>query len=119
MNYTKIVNLTKQKTIIDRAEVAETFFSRAKGLLGRKKFIPGEALVITQCSGIHMFFMRFPIDAVFVGIDRRVIRIIKGLKPWQVVPVVWGSSYVIELPAGFATEEVVNTGDIIELVALI
>lgn len=118
MNHAKIVNLTKQKTVAEKAEVAETFFSRAKGLLGRKSFTSGEALVITKCGSIHMFFMRFPIDAVFVGADGCVKKIIKGIKPWHISPIVRGSSYVIEFPAGFVTDELVGIGDTIGLITL-
>jgi len=36
-----------------------------KGLLGRRELPDGEGILLRPCASIHMFFMRFAIDAVF------------------------------------------------------
>lgn len=55
---------------------------------------------IEPCNGIHMFFMRFAIDAVFVDRKMRVVRVYPQLRPWRVVPLVWGARSVFELAGG-------------------
>ena len=55
------------------AEVATTFFQRARGLIGRRGLEPGTGLLILHCNAIHTFFMRFPIDATFLDRNDRVV----------------------------------------------
>ena len=71
-----------------RAEVARTFLERAKGLIGRRGLEPGCGLLIPRCNCIHTLFMRFPIDAVFLDRRDRVVRTIRGVRPWRAF--VWG-----------------------------
>jgi uncharacterized membrane protein (UPF0127 family) len=60
---------------------------------------PGQGMWIVPCSGIHMFFMNFPIDAVFLDRKRHVVRVCPNLRPWRMVPIVYGAHSVLELPA--------------------
>ncbi len=69
-------------------------------MLGRAALHDGEALVITQCYSIHMFFMRFAIDVVFVDREWCVVGLVRAIKPFAVSPVFWRSATAIELPAG-------------------
>lgn len=84
---------------MDRCDTAAT---RAKGLLGRESLGEGEGAWIVPCSMVHMLFMRFPIDAVFVGGDNRVRRVVADLKPWRLSPWVPSARGVLELGAGTA-----------------
>lgn len=61
---------------------------------------PGCGIWISPCSGIHTFFMRFPIDAVFIDRGQRVVRVYERLRPWRLVLLVPGAHSVVELPAG-------------------
>ncbi len=70
------------------AEVARTLWARVKGLIGRSGLPPGKGMLILRCNAIHTFFMRFPIDATFYDREGRVVRIVRGIKPWR--PFVWG-----------------------------
>jgi uncharacterized membrane protein (UPF0127 family) len=83
-----------------RLTVAPSSWARFIGLMGRPAMGEGEGLWIEPCNSIHMFFMRFPIDAVFVDREGRVKRVLEGLRPWRVSPIVFGARAVIELPAG-------------------
>jgi uncharacterized protein len=76
-------------------------WQRMRGLLGRDGLDHGNGLLIPKTGSVHMFFMRFPIDAVFLDKELRVQRIAAGLAPWRVA---WkrGSKSVLELPAGAA-----------------
>jgi len=96
----KIINRTNNAVLAENAIVADTFFTRAKGLLDRKDFNQGEALVIRPCNSIHTFFMRFPIDVLFVNKESKIIRVIPSLKPYRLSRVCFNSAFAVELPAG-------------------
>lgn len=81
-------------------ERPRTFFGRGLGLMFRPHLPPGSGMWIDPCDGIHMFWMRFAIDAVFLDRAHRVVRAYPRLRPWRVVPLVWGARSVVELPAG-------------------
>ena len=66
---------------------------------------------IVPCSGIHTFFMRFPIDAVFLDRRRRVVRLYPNLARWRLVPFVKGAHSVVELPAGTLLSLGLASGD--------
>jgi hypothetical protein len=70
------------------AEVADTFARRARGLIGRPPPPPGRGLLITRCNAIHTFFMKYPIDATFLDRNGRVVKVVRGIRPWR--PFVWG-----------------------------
>lgn len=70
------------------AEVAETLFERARGLIGRSGLEPGKGMLIMKCNCIHTFFMRFSIDATFLDREDRVVKIVRNIRPWR--PWVWG-----------------------------
>jgi uncharacterized protein len=110
-----VKNLTKNILLSAQAELADTFFSRMRGLLGRRAFSEGQAMVITRCNSIHMFFMKFPIDAIFLNAAGRVVGIVKNIRPFQVSPVFWTSERVVELPAGTLDRSATSLGDIIEI----
>ncbi len=70
------------------AEVARTFFERARGLIGRTRLPDGEGLLILKCNAIHTCFMRFAIDATFLDKDDRVVKVVRNVRPWRLF--VWG-----------------------------
>jgi hypothetical protein len=85
------------------------------GLLNRKVLLPDEALIITRCQSIHMFFMRFAIDAVFVDKKDFVVGIVKNIKPFRLSPIFFNSSYVIEVPEGTIVQTGTSVGDKIRI----
>ena len=89
------------RVVCERCEAADTFLTRLRGLLGRRTLPEGEGLLLHPASSIHMFFMRFPIDAVFLDRELRVVAVRSNLAPWRVAAVS-GSRYVLELAAGEA-----------------
>ena len=111
----KIFNRSKGTIVAEKAEIADTVLSRLIGLLNRSSLHSDEALVITQCRSIHMFFMRFPIDAIFVSIDNCVVGLVKGIKPFRLSPVFFKSRYVIEIPEGNIVQSKTSVGDKIEI----
>lgn len=93
-------------------EVPATMFGRGLGLMFRRKLDPGRGMWLYPCSGIHMLFMRFPIDAVFLDRKERVKKVYRSLPPWY--GVVWweiGARSVLELPPGSTSEINLARGD--------
>lgn len=106
-----LVNKTTQQTLIPRLEVADTFHTRGKGLLGRDSLAGDHALWIHRCNSIHTFFMKFAIDCVFVDRQLKVRKVYHDVRPWRLVLPVWGASSVIEMASGTAKRLNINVGD--------
>lgn len=81
-------------------EIADTFFKRFMGLMGRKKIPRGRGLLILPCNSIHMLFMRFSIDAVYIDKNFVVKKIVRNLPAWLGMSICSGANAVIELAAG-------------------
>jgi uncharacterized protein len=75
--------------------------SRTLGLLGREGLEPGGGMLISRTGSVHMFFMRFAIDVVFVDKTRTIVKIVPNLRPWRVAMALRAKS-ALELPAGTA-----------------
>ena len=112
----KVINQTRGTTLIEDGEMANTFWTRLKGLIGHAPLKEGEGMVIVPCQSIHSFFMRFPIDAVFINGDNRVIRLAENLKPNRIGPIVPRAKVVVELPVGTIARTGTQVGDEIRLI---
>jgi len=114
-------NLTRGTELAGRVELADSFGARFRGLMGRASLAPGSGMWLTGTSNIHMFFMRFPIDAVFLGRPaadgtRRVVAVHASLRPW--IGIVWyarGADGCLEVPAGTAEATGTRPGDVVIL----
>ena len=98
------------RVVCERCEIPESSFGRMRGLLGRDGLEPDAGMLIEHAGSVHMFFMRFPIDVVFLARDRTVVGIRHRLAPWRVA----GARRAVaslELPAGRAAEVGVEEGD--------
>ena len=100
MNATQYVAESGDKTIARRVLKANDAASRSKGLLGRSEMGADEGLWIVPCPMIHTFFMKFPIDVIFLKRDMSVARVIENLKPWRLSPWVFSAQSVLELKGG-------------------
>lgn len=87
------------KVLAHKITIADNLFKRTKGLMFSRELPQGNALIIPRCNAIHTCFMRFPIDVMFLDRDLNVLKIIRNVAPWRLVPPVFGASYVVELPA--------------------
>lgn len=104
-----------EKVICDRLEVADTFFKRFWGLMLKPCPKDGEGIIFYNCNAIHMFFMRYPIDVLFLDINGSILKIVDNLKPWKISSCT-KSATVIELAPGFCTKIGIKLGDKVELV---
>ena len=96
----KVFNLTKGLLVSAAAGRAETFSSRLFGLIPRRGLGPEEGLWLEPCAMIHMCFMNFAIDAVFLDRELKVLRLLEDFRPWRFSPWVPGARGVLELPSG-------------------
>jgi uncharacterized membrane protein (UPF0127 family) len=96
--------------VCERCVLADTALARMKGLLGRRELPSGEGILLRPASSVHMAFMRFPIDAVFLDADLRVTKVASDLKPWRAAGS-RGSKAVLEIPAGEAGLRGLSVGD--------
>ena len=109
-------NLTRSATLGDRIEVAADFWGKFMGLMGRPTIGEGEGLWLPGANGIHMMFMRFPIDAVFMGPERDGERVVLAVRPslpvWRgIVPLIRGAQGCLELPVGAIERSGTRVGD--------
>ena len=89
---------------------------RLKGLIGKKSFKKGEALIFRNCPSVHTFGMRFPIDLLFTDKRLKVLASVQDLKPYAFSPFVARASFTIELPAGTLMESHTEVGDELTLI---
>ena len=112
----KAIDRTSKKELALDLALAETLRARLQGLLGRGALPAGTGLWIRPCNSIHTFGMRFPIDALFLDQEKRVVGLAKALAPNRVSRIYCRARSVMELPAG--TLEAAHTlpGDQIEVI---
>lgn len=108
-------NRTRASQVAAQVRVADTPRERRVGLLGRETLSPGEGLLIVPTQAVHTFFMRIPIDAIFLDRQRRVKRVYHHLVPNRLTRFVWGAHSVLELESGAAKRSGLAVGDELEL----
>lgn len=109
----KVVNKTRQTILAENAIIAKTPLKRMIGLLNRKSFEQGEALIIKPCNSIHTCFMRFSIDVAFVDSNNRIIRTIRSMRPFRISGIYLNALFCIELPAGTLEKTSTQPGDLL------
>src|ERR671933_501976 len=101
------------RVVCERCVVADGMFTRMRGLLGRKGLDAGEGLLLRPAPSIHTFFMRFPIDVVFLGRDGTVLKIRANVRPWRLAGC-RGAHATLELAAGEAERRLIRRGERLE-----
>jgi hypothetical protein len=95
--------------VLPRCHVADRPLARMRGLLGRSGLGEGEGLLLRPAGSIHMFFMRFAIDAVFLDQDLTVLRVAENVRPWRTAAH-RGAKSVLEIAAGEARRRGIEPG---------
>lgn len=96
---------------LTKIAVANNLFSKTLGVMGWKNFGNKEGLLLTQTNSIHTYFVRFPIDLVFLNKDFQIVKLIKNLGPFRISPIVWQANHVLEMPAGSIAQHQFEVGD--------
>ncbi len=110
-------NQTRQAYLATSLAVADTHWTRLRGLLGLSPndFRNGSGLWIVPCHGIHTLGMGFPIDVVYLDHQNTVIHVQNEMRPWRFAPVRSKASSVLELPCPTLAETKTAVGDRIEI----
>lgn len=110
-----LLSRTRQTTLLRDLEIAESFFARGRGLLGRASLGPEQGLWIKPCNNIHTWFMKFPIDCVFVDRGLTVRSLRENIRPWRMVMPQWSAHSVIEMPAGSVSRLGIQVGEVLDV----
>lgn len=106
-------NSTRQLILCQKVYVADTFMKRllgvAEGGLGNSY----DGILIRPCRSIHTFFLKYPLDVIFLDQNNRICRIYSHLKPFRLTPLIPSAQMVLELMGGTLLPSVAQKGDIV------
>ncbi len=114
----RIENATRGTVLAERCPVALSTRDRTVGLLRTPESALGDGLLIERSPSIHMFFMSYPIDAIFLDRHQRVAHIVTDLRPWRVVAWARGARDCFEAPVGTVARSGTIIGDQLRLTAV-
>ena len=114
-----LIDNSSEKILAHKLEFADSFWSRFRGLMFRRNFDEGEALVFElphpRKFGVHTFFVFFPIDLVYLDKDKKVLELEEDLSPWRIYSPDVEASYLVELPAGKVDESGIEIGNELQI----
>jgi len=110
-------NQTRQASLADDLRIADTYWTRLRGLIGSSaaQFGHGQGLWIVPCRGVHTLGMGFPIDVIYLDADNTVVHLENDLHPWRFAPVRWNAKTVLEVPPTTIRHTGTSLGDQIEI----
>lgn len=111
----QVMNQTRQVLLAADVQVADNYFKRLAGLMGKPGLPPQAGLWLVPCHDIHSCFMRFEFDAVFVDKQHIVVHLVERMKPWRMSKFVRKGHAVLELPAGTIQATGTQIGDEVAL----
>lgn len=113
----RALNRTREKDLATALTVADTHWTRLRGLLGRTadNFGNGDGLWIVPCHGVHTLGMGFPIDVVYLDRLMNVVHVQSDVRPWRFAPIRTQATSVLELPCRTAADTGTVVGDKIEI----
>ena len=104
----------KGKALIEDGMIAYSLSSRMKGLLGTQSLRAGQGILITNCKQVHTFFMKYPIDVIFLDSKNNVLKS-TTMKPWRISPWILRAEKVLETPAGISQSLGLTAGSKLEV----
>ena len=110
-----VTNVTRGKILADSLDVADTFAKSLMGLMGKSCLKGRRGLWIKPCQSVHTFWMRFPVDVLFLDKEGIVVHFIESMKPFRISKHVLKARSVLELPAWSIRDSDTQLGDRIEV----
>lgn len=106
----------KNKDIVlgENVKIANSFLSRLQGLMFIKEMVGFDGLLIKRCNSIHNFFVRFPIDAIFLDANFKIVKIKRNFRPWAISGMYFRATQVLEIKGGSLSDEI-NENDYLEV----
>ena len=109
----RVVNTRADRELGNRVALASRWLSRLRGMLGTPAPEPGEGLLLTPCSSVHMYGMRFPLDVAFLDRTGRVVAVYPSLAPGSRTRWHRDAKHALELPAGTLGQSGTTLGDLV------
>lgn len=107
----RIVNRTRGTLLGTRIELADDWWGRFRGYLGRERPRLGEGILLVPCNAVHMYGMSFPLDVIFLDASGSVLEVLRDMEPWSRSSRVAHARYVLEVPPGTARATGTDVGD--------
>ena len=107
----RVRNISRDVSLGERVELADTSLTRFIGLLGRRGVRPSGGLLIQPSNGVHTLGMMFSIDVLLLDRDNKVLSLYKSLAPFRVTRIDLKASSALELPAGMIQSTATQVGD--------
>ena len=111
----QVRNQTRDIVLAASAGVADSSATRRTGLLKHESLAEGDGLWIVPCEAVHTFWMKFPIDVLYLDRKRKVLKVRGSMAPWRISGCLRAHS-VLELPAGLAGRTGTVAGDQLEFI---
>lgn len=102
--------------LAERVVLANTFFTRLRGLIGRRRLAPAEALWLRPCNGVHTWWMHYAIDVIFLDRELRIVKLVENLRPFRLTAPHRAARSVLEMSAHTISRTRLQVGDKLEIV---
>ncbi|MEZ4706235.1 MAG: DUF192 domain-containing protein [Caldilineaceae bacterium] len=110
-------NLSRNIRLIEKGRIADSFWTRLRGLTFTRYLEGGQGLIITCTNSIHTHFMFMPIDVLYVDAQDKIVDMSPAMKPWRMALPRLKAHYVIEMPAGVIARTGSRVGDRLQLIS--
>lgn len=107
-------NRTRERSLGERIALADGFWTRLRGLLGRPEPRTGEGMLISPSRGVHMYGMKYALDVILADAKGRVVALYPGLAPGKRTRVHRDAGYALEVPVGTIEATGTDRGDLLE-----
>ncbi|MGO0121785.1 DUF192 domain-containing protein [Desulfothermobacter acidiphilus] len=109
-----LYNRSRDCLLAKQLHLAQRWWQRLRGLLGRAPLRPGEGLLLEPCWSVHTFFLPYPIDVLFYDREHKVVACFVELNPWRATPLIRRARGAVEFPAGTLRFTSTQMGDRLE-----
>lgn len=113
MKYLRAENPARRSILGTRIGLADRWWHRLRGLIGRSELEPGEGLVLRPCRAVHMAWMSFPLDVAFLNDRGKVVATYQALALGARTGWHWDAVDALELPPGTLARTGTVNGDTI------
>ena len=114
-NKKRMIIIRNGSTLTDRVVEASSFTERLVGLLGRPSIGDKEALLLNPCKSVHTFFMRFPIDIIFLDAEGAIVKLFPHVKPNRITGIIFSASQALECAAGTIYKWKLRKGEVLTI----